>query len=152
MNQATQQGGQEQRLTFRLLSYWNRIRGSRSMPSLKDINVSEIEEIWHFSFIINSTEHDNHKMHFFGPDLISVFGQDYSGEAMKEALQEPILGNTIGFYYKVLEAKEPALEAASFFNDGNEVRYRSIIVPLSDDGHNVNFLMGTTNYKVFTNN
>lgn len=120
------------------------------MPSLKDINVSEIEEIWHFSFVINATYADDHQMHFFGPKLISVFGEDYSGQRMNEAILDPMLGNTIGFYTKVLQAGEPALEAASFYSDGNEVRYRSIIVPLSDDGQNINFLMGTTNYKVFT--
>lgn len=120
------------------------------MPSLKDINVSEIEEIWHFSFVINVSDPAEHSMHYFGPKLIGVFGQDFSGEPMRDAMTDPMLANTIGFYDKVLESGEPALEAASFYSDGNEVRYRSIIVPLADEAARTNFLIGTTNYKVFT--
>lgn len=143
--------GQEQRLTFRLLSYWNRIRGARAMPSLSDVNISEITEMWHFTFTIDVKDPDGHRFQYFGPSLASVFGQDYTDEYLAEALEnDGMLGNTIGFYDKVLEKAEPALEAASFYSEGNEVRYRSIIVPFSSDGTTVDYLIGTTNYKVFT--
>ena len=141
--------GQEQRLTFRLLSYWNRIRAERSMPSLADVNVSEITEIWHFTFIIDMLNADGPSFQYFGSGLSSVFGEDYTGRLLEESLQDMVLDNTIGFYGKVLESKEPALEAASFYSEGDEVRYRSMIVPLSSDDETIDYLFGTTNYKVF---
>lgn len=145
-------GGQEQRLTFRLLSYWNRIRGTRAMPALSDVNISEITEIWHFTFTIDLVDPHGHRFQYFGPSLASVFGQDYTGEYLADVMEQDggMLANTIGFYDKVVEKAEPALEAASFFSEGNEVRYRSIIVPLSSDGKTIDYLLGTTNYKVFT--
>lgn len=145
-------GGQEQRLTFRLLSYWNRVRGNRSMPMLSDVNISEITEIWHFTFTIDLLDPGGHKFHYFGPSLASVFGQDYTGEYLADVMEQDggMLSNTIGFYDKVVEKAEPALEAASFYSEGNEVRYRSIIVPFSTDGTTIDYLVGTTNYKVFT--
>lgn len=143
--------GQEQRLTFRLLSYWNRIRGVRPMPALSDVAISEITEIWHFTFTIDVIDPARHRFQYFGPSLASVFGQDYTGEYLADVMEQDggILANVIGFYEKVVRTGEPALEAASFYSEGNEVRYRSIIVPLSSDGKAVDYLLGTTNYKVF---
>lgn len=122
------------------------------MPSLSDVNISEITEIWHFTFTIDVADPAGHRFQYFGPSLASVFGQDYTGEYLADVMEQDggILVNTIGFYEKVLEKAEPALEAASFYSNGSEVRYRSIIVPFSSDGKNVDYLVGTTNYKAFT--
>ncbi len=119
------------------------------MPALSDINISEITEIWHFTFTIDIGDPDGHRFQYFGPSLATVFGQDYTGELLEDAMEDAMISNTIGFYEKVVTSSEPALEAASFYSEGNEVRYRSIIIPLSSDGETVDYLMGTTNYKVF---
>ncbi len=139
----------EQRLTFRLLSYWNRIRGDRLFPALSDINISEIEEMWHLSFTIDVTDPDNHMLQYFGPDLVSIFGTDYTGEAVSEAMNDVILNNTVGSYLKCMAERKPTMEAASFSYDGNELRYRTLTVPFSSDGNTIDYLMGTTNYKAF---
>lgn len=139
----------EQRLTFRLLSYWNRIRGDRAMPSLSDVNIREITELWYFSFTIDVREAD-HRFHYFGSSLTDIFHEDYTGRSVQESMNEDIMvNNTIGFYDRAVQSREPVMEAASFYMEGGEVRYRSIIVPLSSDGQTVDFLIGTTNYKIF---
>lgn len=141
----------EQRLTFRLLSYWNRMRGKRSFPALADINIADIEEIWHFTFTIHTVSpvRDDHTLLYFGPQLVSIFGMDYTGELVVEALNDVIVNNTIGSYINTLEKREPTMEAASFHYDGKEIRYRSLFVPLSSDGVVIDYIMGTTNYKIF---
>jgi hypothetical protein len=140
----------EQRLTFRLLSYWNRIRGERRMPSLSDVNIQEILELWYFSFTIDVRETD-HKFHYLGSSLRDVFKEDYTGYSVQDAMNDDVMvNNTIGFYERAILSQEPVMEAESFFSEGDEIRYRSIIVPLSSDGQTVDFLMGTTNYKRFS--
>lgn len=140
----------EQRLTFRLLSYWSRVRGDRSMPSLGDVSIREITEIYHMTFTIamGETEED-HVIQYFGPDLASVFEQDYTGQYLIDALNDVKVNNTIGFYDKVMASKEPVSESSEFFMEGKEVRYRSIILPCSSNDQDVDYLIGTTNYKVF---
>ncbi len=140
--------GEEQRLTFRLLSYWNRIRADKKFPALSDVNIQEILELWHFTFTIDVRE-EEHKFFYFGPKLASVFGHDYTGEYLNDAMDDIIVNNTIGFYEKIMDSQEPAMEAASFFSEGREVRYRSIIVPFSNNGVDIDYLVGTTNYKIF---
>ncbi len=137
-------------MTFRLLSYWNRVRRGHSLPALSDININEILELYHFSFTIAiGVNESEHYFLYFGPDLASVFGQDYTGYYLHEALNDVMINNTIGFYDKVLEEKTPHSESSEFFVDGREVRYRSIILPCSGNDQDVDFLIGTTNYKIF---
>jgi hypothetical protein len=125
------------------------MRGDRKFPSLADINIQEILEMWHFTFTIDVQREGMHSFQYFGSELATIFGQDYTGEPLSEAMNDVIVDNTIGFYPRVLSMQEPALEAASFYMDGCEMRYRSIIVPLSSDGVTIDYVLGTTNYKAF---
>lgn len=124
------------------------MRGTRPFPSLSDININEILEMWHWSFTINVSE-DPHFFQYFGPQLADIFGHDYTGESIPDAMNDPKIQQTIGFYEKARDNREPSLEADSFMLEGKEVRYRSLIVPLSSDGKNIDYLIGTTNYKIF---
>jgi len=104
--------------------------------------------MWHYTFTINM-QGETPAFQYFGPELVAVFGEDYSGVVIDDAVNDSLLGNTIGFYRKAVETRSPVSESSSFFMDGKEVRYRSLIVPLSTDGKTVDYLLGTTNYKVF---
>ena len=142
--------GAEQRLTFRLLSYWNRIRGDKEFPSLRDVNIGEISEMWHYTFTIELDAEDGQAcFQYFGPELINVLEEDFTGHFVEEAFESGMLGNLIGFYEKVIEQRGPVSESSQFFNDGKEVRYRSLIVPLTGEGTEIKYLIGTTNYKIY---
>ncbi len=141
----------EQRLAFRLLSYWDRVRAGRNFPALSDINIGELLEIWHFSFTINVTNqvHDEHEFLYFGPELTSIFNQDLTGEKISEALNDVILNNTIGSYHRAIEKREPTMDSGKFYYDGQMVKYRTLFVPLSSDGTIIDYIMGTTNYVIY---
>lgn len=126
------------------------MRGDKALPSLSDVNIAEISEMYHFTFTlsIGDTE-DDHRFSYFGPELAAIFGQDYTGYYLSEALNDVMINNTIGFYDKVLANKEPHSESSEFFSEGKEVKYRSIILPCSTNGVDIDYLIGTTNYKVF---
>lgn len=142
--------GTEQRMTFRLLSYWSRVRAGKEMAALSDIQIAEIPEVYHFSFTIAlGQDESEHHFQYFGPDLANVFGQDYTGYTLAEALNDVMVNNTIGFYDKVVRERQPVSESSEFFSEGREVRYRSIILPCSSNGTDIDFLIGTTNYKIF---
>ncbi len=148
MSDANSTFNPEQRLTFRLLSYWNRIRAGKRYPSLSHINIGEIQEIWHFSFTIDVSKAE-HEFQYFGPDLVTIFGVDYSGDNVEEAMNDMFVNNTIGSYVNTIQKQKPTMESASFSYNGRDVRYRTLTVPLSSDGENIDYIMGTTNYKIF---
>ena len=120
------------------------------MPSLGDVNISDIEDMYHLTFTLAIGEsEDEHEFQYFGPELASIFGQDYTGYMLVDALNDVMINNTIGFYDKVVEERTPHSESSEFYSDGKEVRYRSIILPCSSDGERIDFVIGTTNYKIF---
>lgn len=143
--------GSEQRLTFRLLSYWNRIRAGKDFPTLAEVNITEIAEMYHMTYTLEiaGPSQADHRFLYFGPELAAVFGQNYTGHHLDEAILDPIVNHTIGFYEKVIEARKPCSESSEFHLDGKEIRYRSVILPLSSNGKDIDFLIGTTNYKAF---
>jgi hypothetical protein len=124
------------------------MRAGRKYPSLSDINISDIEEIWHFSFTID-VMNAQHKFQYFGPELVTIFGVDYTGEYVEETMNDIFINNTIGSYLNSIEQKKPTMESASFHYNGKEVRYRTLTVPLSHNGEAIDYVMGTTNYKIF---
>ena len=106
--------------------------------------------MWHFTFTIAvSGPEEDHAFQYFGPQLANIFGNDYTGEMVQHAFQDLIVSNTIGFYDKVISTRAPVSESSSFYKDGKEVRYRSLIVPLSPNGNDIDFILGTANYKIF---
>lgn len=118
------------------------------MPSLADVNINEITEMWHFTFTIALHEGQPSTFHYFGPELIHVLGEDYTGHEVEEAM-DGLMGNLIGFYPKVIKQRSPVSESSHFYMEGQEARYRSLIVPLSSDGEVIDFLVGTTNYRIY---
>ncbi len=107
--------------------------------------------MWHYTFTIQlGADETESSFQYFGPQLASVFDADHTGKSLEEAFQDDILlQNTIGFYPKTVETRSPVSESSSFFSEGKEVKYRSLIVPLSSDGTIIDFVLGTTNYKIF---
>lgn len=142
---------EERRVTFRLLSYWNRMRGEREFPSLADIDITVIPELWHHTFTIEVHADLSHcKFQNFGPELSHIFGTSYAGEPVMDALAGDFkLESTIGYFPEVLRRREPVADSSQFYLEGDEVKYRSLIVPLSSNGRDIDYLLGTTNYKVF---
>ena len=97
--------------------------------------------MWHFSFTMAvGGELNDHFFQYFGPELASVFGEDYTGSNVAEAVGDSeLLSNTLGFYLKVIETAAPLSESSSFFMNGKEVPYRAAQLRWQDhrlcDGH-----------------
>ena len=141
--------GQEQRMTFRLLSYWSRVRAGRTMPPLENVNLSEMRDISDFTFTKCVVGGREPYFTYFGSRLIESFGKDFTGESLFDASADVMIDNMIGFYEKVLISKQPNSQSSEFYVEGKEIRYRSIILPCSANDFNVDYLIGTTNYKIF---
>lgn len=146
--------GHEKRGTFRLLSYWSTMKGDREFPKLEELSVQVLEDMWHLCFVIEIRDPiEESVFQYFGPELATVFNTNHGGEPVKQAFEDDwILENTVGFFPKIIKERQPITESSEFFLEGDEVRYRSLIVPLSSDGKKIDYVMGTTNYKIFPKN
>ncbi len=152
--QALKQG--DQRASATLLHYWMQQRRGMYLPTLQDINLRAISALWTKAFLIDVSQSrpESFRFEYFGDDLVRIFGRDVCDEPVELSLKAlPILGGTIGYYQRVFERHTPVAETGHFQLDthpGQEVRYRSVILPLASSHGKLEYLLGTTNYKIYS--
>lgn len=137
----------ENRGTFRLLSYWKEACGEQNYPSINDISVGEMGDLWDMCFIINFQEGQRGEIQHFGSGLIEIFGKDYTGAVFTEISDNPILVDINQSIEEMMLMQAPSSHCATVEVEECVLRYRSLVAPLSSDGEVIDFLVGTTNFK-----
>lgn len=169
--------GMERRLVLRLLSYWRELLPAlaedeydeddedldydeedevmatdfmRRYPSFADIDRREISDFWPSCFLLD----------FNGPGGGAVFtevGSEYGGYYPGSLLDVPVSSlqaNTLAeqstaYLQEIIAKGVPITRGGEFTNsDGETVLFRSIILPLSDDGENIDGFIGAANCRI----
>ncbi len=126
----------EQRLTHRLLNYWQLIRKDMKMPQIEHFNTGVVEDLWHQCMMLSVDTRKGaiFKFEFMGDIIIKSYGKDICGQIVE--------GNNIAFpgtgVYKQLQAlvakPEPAEDGGFFLNDaGQMVKYRACYLPFGNE-------------------
>ena len=83
-----------------------------------------------------------------GEHVRAALGRDPTGLSVLDTLPSSTeMG--LSFCRESVDLKKPMADVGRFFiKKGQEVLYRSILLPLSDDGHRVNRVVSAFSYKV----
>ncbi|MFQ5784302.1 MAG: PAS domain-containing protein [Alphaproteobacteria bacterium] len=140
--------GPERRKTNRLIAYWERLRGNRQFPSLSDINSAEIHGLWPFCLVIKVADaYPNLRFEYVGSALKESYGLVQQAAISGMSQGETVFGTVVALAYQVLETRVPACDSGLVRNShGDRVRFRSTVVPLSDDQKTVNVLLGMAGF------
>ncbi len=138
----------ERRLVGHALSCWENSRGGRRFPTRGDLEAMIGEELTENIFLIAIGEDEA------ADEIIQ------SGSVLIEALRLNPVGKKVvnvlpsatekglSFCRAAAELKKPIADVGHFTNAaGEDVYYRSVLLPLSDDQENVNYLMGAFSFK-----
>jgi len=141
-------GINERRLVGRALACWEESRGNRRFPNRSDFHAVINARLGGFIFLVAVGD---------SVDSDRVIESD---DALRNALRlEPVGRKMIdimpsstekglSFCRTAAELKKPIADIGRFTNAGGEdVCYRSVLLPLSDDQENVNYLLGAISYK-----
>lgn len=137
----------ERRLTYKLLNYWDSLRGTRPFPAPADIDGRAIPELWPWCFIID-TEHSfpSHYFLYLGKDLAEYSGIYLSGE---HDWRMTLLDKAAAHLDCTLTRREPTIiEDELTRYDGRQLLFRCIMLPLSDDGETINQVLGAANGRL----
>ena len=137
----------ERRLTYRLLNYWETQRGERTYPALHDIEGGMIPDIWPWCFVLDTQrDYPSPYFHYLGEDLAKYSGIYLSG---KDDWRMTLLDKASAHLGHTLIAREPILiEDELIRYDGRRLIFRSIMLPLSQDGEAVSHVLGAANGRV----
>ncbi len=138
----------ERRLVGRALACWDRSRGTRAFPSRADFDATIHAQLDGTTFLVAVGDAE---------DMDEVIESD---DALRQALRIDPVGRKaidimpsatekgLSFCRTAAELKKPIADVGRFTNpDGEEIRYRSVLLPLSDDQENVNYLLGAFSFK-----
>jgi hypothetical protein len=139
----------ERRLVLRLLSYWRDVCGDNDMPLPKDIDGSAIPDMWDYSFIINIDGDEGASFESVGDWHVEFHGKPVVGVSVGDVGDNTILGHSTSYLDEVVKRQIPVTYGGEFIDaDGNEILYRSILLPLSSDGVNVDAVLGGANCRI----
>ncbi len=141
----------ERRITVRMLSYWERLRGDRPMPAEENIDPDDLDDLWDCCFLIHVKDLDkpDYNYTYLGDDIAHMLNE---GILEEEEVYEKTtkISELTKNYRKVVETRKPVLEEGEFLNiAGTTVKFRQCLLPLGE-GDNVVAILGAVRFKLFS--
>ena len=147
-NNAQQQPFIERRAVGRALSCWDRLRETKEFPSRADCLAIFDEDLANGVILIEFTpqEEDNLIVEC-GSLFRDAYGRDPVGLAANKVLPSATDRGLI-FWQVAAEMRKPIADVGEFTNlNGENVLYRSVFLPISEDGKRITHLMAAFSYK-----
>jgi len=123
---------EERRITLRLLSYWERRRGSRRMPAEVDIDPADIADLWEYCFMAHTKDIGKPGYHFayLGKTIKDVYHEGLK-HTDADAPIFPDMETLAKGYQHVLTKCEPLVTNGEITNlHGDIFKYRQVLLPL----------------------
>lgn len=141
--------GMERRMVLRLLAHWRGWRDGRTFPSFEDVEPAEISDIWENGFVLDLAGHaDDPVFRLAGDSFVANSGSPLRNVRVSEVPENTLAGNSASYHREVIQKGVPISRGGEFLKpDGTTVLYRSVIVPMSDDGESISGLLGAANCR-----
>lgn len=141
--------GMERRLVLRLLAYWRQLCDEREFPSFAEVDPSDMPDMWSHCFAIEIFEDDSEPVfRAMGDELAATIDYSLIDQRVTVAQERTLPSVAITFLPEVLRKGVPVSRGDEFFKaDGTKVLYRSILLPMSDDGDRVSGILGAVNCR-----
>jgi hypothetical protein len=106
-------------------------------------------EIWDYSLVLDIVGHeDNPIVRTIGSEYQNYLPQTVRDCALTDVPAASLVEHAASYYHEILDRVVPISRGGEFITyDGMKVLYRSIILPMSDDGSSVSGLLGAANCR-----
>lgn len=136
---------QEQRLTRRVLKYWDMVRKTAKIPEMQRFNTTAIEDVWPYCLQISVDKHGRipiYRYDYMGKPIIDMYGRDLTGLIVDQSTRQ-FPGKVIHHKFDdVLRLKEPMADDGHFMSeDGKLIKYRACILPLGTSKRGVTHIV-----------
>jgi hypothetical protein len=144
----------ERRLVLRLLKYWRDIGGAEKFPAVGDVDAAAIPDMWPHCALLEVTGHERDPLiRHIGEGLANGCDGSLQGRALSVMPGGTLAAHAMSYYAQVLVKHVPITYGGEFRDrDGGKVLYRSIILPLADDGATIDRLLCAANCRVVAQN
>lgn len=141
--------GMERRMVLRLLAQWREWCGEDRFPSFARVDPGGIPEMWASCFVLDFLGfEDDPVIRMVGDDLAAYMPHSVTNCRLSEAPAKSLIEYAAAYYREILDREVPISRGGQFRKyDGRKVLFRSIILPMSDDGRTISGLLGAANCR-----
>jgi len=139
----------ERRMHIRAYNYWASLLGDRTLPSIEDLNPSELHDFGSHSVLLDFTGGvENPAIAFLGSALAAQCGITAPITRASDIPPRTLLSRLTDHYLQIVANAAPIGFEAEFTNQrGAEIMYRGIMMPFSTDDDTIDFVYGVINWK-----
>ncbi len=142
-------GTDERRMQVRAYNHWASQLDDRSLPSIEDLEPSDLPDFGPFSVLLDFTAGiENPGIEYLGPELAKECGTDIAISDLADVPSRSLLSRITDHYMQIIANQAPIGFEAEFVNQrGATILYRGILLPYSSDGDTIDFIYGVINWK-----
>ncbi|GAB4223724.1 MAG: hypothetical protein Tsb0032_26790 [Kiloniellaceae bacterium] len=141
----------ERRLILRIQDYWNYLRQDRAFPRTTDIDPVELDDDWCDCFMIQlAASPETSTFLFLGPRLLenARLPEDWARASRRDVRDCPpgsMIARSVRQIAEVPRQRIPVGVAETFHENGEEVKLRGMLFPLSSNGEDIDAVLGAAN-------
>jgi hypothetical protein len=141
--------GLERRLVLRLLHHWRDLCGERRFPSFDEVDPAQIPDMWPSCFVLDAHGHrDDPVFRLVGDDIAKQVRGTLVDLRVSQVPRDTLVDHAVSYLDEVIAKEVPISRGGQFLRtDGVNVLYRSILLPMSDDGDLVSGILGAANCR-----
>ncbi len=137
----------EQRLTSRMVKYWETLQKGDNIPKIEQFNPGAIADLWQRCFkivIYKERASQSYIYDYVGEELDDIFGKGLVGSSVKSRSASIPAKKMIEHMEKSIKELQPNILEGQFVSEKNQVvKYRSCLLPFGHDKDNVtHFIIG----------
>jgi hypothetical protein len=142
-------GVDERRMHVRAYNYWVSLLEGRAYPSIRDVDPSNIQDFGPNSVLLDFTEGtDNPGVAYIGRALREECRIEGDIQHINDVPSRSLLSRLTDHYLQIIANCAPIGFEAEFVSQrGLNTMYRGILMPLSSDGDQIDFIYGVINWK-----
>jgi hypothetical protein len=141
----------ERRMVMRVMRHWRAQAETRELPRPVDMTFDGDPDIPPASWIARLAGSGPPTIEFLGANFVAECGAGLIGAPLTEVPPATLLGGACRYYADVIRRRVPiSIGGTLAHRDGRTLVYRSIIVPLAEDGASLTHLLGAANFRVAT--
>jgi hypothetical protein len=142
-------GVDERRMHVRAYNYWVSLLDGRAYPSIRDVDPANIEDFGPNSVLLDFTDGtDNPGVAYIGRALREECALEGDIQNISDVPSRSLLSRLTDHYLQIIANCAPIGFEAEFVSQrGVSTMYRGILMPLSSDGDQIDFIYGVINWK-----
>ena len=138
-----------QRITDRILDYWNTLRGEAPYASEDAIDWYALGDVREDAFLLRIIANDDFTFSYLGKNVQDAYGEDMTGE-QASSFASPSGSALKEYVAELIKTGAPVTDEGEFVNkNGKVVRYRQCLVPLTSDGDVIEAVLGGMRFRLY---